>query len=206
MAAELRFLIDGIDRGQPLNPEEFGITINEDDSIGARIVSYDAELIFGGDVFTYLYTKLETSGYCELVRVNVQYLCASGTWQNLVNGYIIATESTFLLDRCEVKTKVYDESFSTKINNNKAIPFSMELTTSKNGAVITPPTKVAIYVFNPNVNYYTDPAYGYTVYDVFKHLVACMSDGLIDFDSNYFAATYPQSDVLFYTSGESLRI
>lgn len=206
MAAELRFLIDGIDRGQPLNPEQFGITINEDDSIGARIVSYDAELIFGGDVFTYLYTKLETSGYCELVRVNVQYLCASGTWQGLVNGYIIATESTFLLDRCEVKTKVYDESFSTKINNNKAIPFSMDLTTSKNGAVITPPTKVAIYVFNPNVNYYTDPAYGYTVYDVFKHLVACMSDGLIDFDSNYFAATYPQSDVLFYTSGESLRI
>jgi hypothetical protein len=207
MAAELRFLIDGIDRGQPLNPEDFGITINEDDSIGARIVSYDADLIFGGDVFTYLYSKLASSGYCELVRVNVQYLCASGNWLGLVNGYIIATESTFLLDRCEVKTKIYDESFSTKINNNKAIPFSMDLTTSKNGAVITPPTKYELWVFRaqPTVSFYP-PAFGYTVYDVFKHLVACMSDGLIDFDSNYFAANYPQNEVLFYTSGESIRI
>jgi hypothetical protein len=206
MAAELKFLIDGLDRGQPLNPEDFGITINEDDSIGARIVSYDNELIFGGDVFTYLYSKLATSGYCELVRVNVQYLCTSGIWLELINGYIIATEAAFILDRCEVKTKVYDESFSTKINNNKAIPFSMDLTLSKNGASIIPPTKVPLYVYYPSVSFYTDPAYAYTVYDVFKHLVACMSDGLIDFDSNYFAATYPQNDVLFYTSGESIRI
>jgi hypothetical protein len=207
MAAELKFLIDGLDRGQPLNPEDFGITINEDDSIGARIVSYDADLIFGGDVFTYLYTKLATSGYCELVRVNVQYLCTSGTWLELINGYIIATEAAFVLDRCEVKTKVYDESFSTKINNNKAIPFSMDLTLSKNGALITPPTKYQLWVFTPQptVSFYP-PAFGYTVYDVFKHLIACMSDGLIDFDSNYFAANYPQNEVLFYTSGESIRI
>jgi hypothetical protein len=207
MAAELKFLIDGLDRGQPLNPEDFGITINEDDSIGARIVSYDADLIFGGDVFTYLYSKLATSGYCELVRVNVQYLCTSGTWLELINGYIIATEAAFVLDRCEVKTKVYDESFSTKINNNKAIPFSMDLTLSKNGALITPPTKYQLWVFTPQptVSFYP-PAFGYTVYDVFKHLIACMSDGLIDFDSNYFAANYPQNEVLFYTSGESIRI
>jgi hypothetical protein len=206
MASELKFLIDGLDRGQPLNPEDFGINITEDDNIGARITSFDNELIFGGDVFSYLYTKLATSGYCELVSVQVQYICSSGTWERLVDGYIIATECNFMLDRCEVKTKLYDETFSTKINNNKNIPFSMRLNTSKNGVSITPPSNVALYVFNPNVSYYTDPAFGYTVYDVFKHLVACMSDGLVDFDSNYFAATYPQNNVLFYTNGQSLRI
>jgi len=206
MAAELKFLIDNLDRGQPLNPEDFGINITEDDSIGARIVSFDNELIFGGDVFTYLYTKLATSGYCELVRVSVQYICASGTWQKLVDGYIIATECNFMLDRCEVKTKLYDETFSTKINNNKNIPFSLRLTTSKNGVAITPPPFQLLYVYNPGVSFYTDPAWGYTVYDVFEHLVNCMSDGLIDFASNYFAATYPQNDVLFYTNGQSIRI
>lgn len=205
MAAELKFLIDNVDRGQPLNPEDFGITINEDSTIGARIVSFDSELIFGGDVFTYLYNKLATSGYCELVRVSVQYLCNSGTWEKLVDGYIIVTESNFLLDRCQVKTKVYDESFSTKINNNKNIPFSLRLTTSKNGTPITPPTAVPLYVFNPGVLIYPDPAYAYTVYDVFAHLVACMSDNLIDFDSNFFAASYPQSNVAFYTNGKSIR-
>lgn len=205
MAAELKFLIDNVDRGQPLNPEDFGITINEDSTIGARIVSFDSELIFGGDVFTYLYNKLATSGYCELVRVSVQYLCNSGTWEKLVDGYIIVTESNFVLDRCQVKTKLYDETFSTKINNNKSIPFSLRLTTSKNGTAITPPTAVPLYVFNPGVLIYPDPAYAYTVYDVFAHLVNCMSDGLIDFDSNFFAASYPQTDVAFYTNGQSIR-
>ena len=148
MAAELKFLIDNLDRGQPLNPEDFGITIHEDDSIGARVVSFDNELIFGGDVFTYFYTKLQTSGYCELVRCSVQYLCNSGTWEKLVDGYIIVTESNFLLEKCQVKTKLYDETFSTKINNNKGIPFSMTLTESKNGTMITPPIKKTLRLFN----------------------------------------------------------
>ena len=148
MAVELKFLIDGIDRGQPLNPEDFGINITEDSSIGARIVSFDNELIFGGDVFGYLYTKLETSGYCELVRVSVLYLCSSGTWERLVDGYIIATESIFDLDKCQVKTKVYDETFSTKINNNKSIPFSLRLTRSKNDTPITPPTIRRLDIFD----------------------------------------------------------
>jgi len=208
MASELKFLIDNLDRGQPLNPEDFSININEDDSIGARIVSFDNELTFGGDVFSYLYAKLETSGYCELVRVNVQYLCeSSGIWERLVNGYIIVTECNFVLDRCEVKTKLYDETFSTKINNNKGIPFSMRLTTSKNGTPITPPNNVSLWVFRPTptISFYP-PSFGYTVYDVFEHLVNCMGDGLIDFASNYFTATYPQNEVPFYTNGESIRI
>jgi hypothetical protein len=206
MASELKFLIDNLDRGQPLNPEDFGINITEDDAIGARIVSFDNELIFGGDVFTYLYTKLATSGYCELVRVSVQYLCSSGTWQRLVEGYIIATECIFSLDKCEVKTKIYDETFSTKINNNKSIPFSLRLTTSKNGATIVPPTIRRLYVFDPGTgSYYTSWSFGYGIYDVFKHLVTCMSDGLIDFDSNLFAYSNPNFDTTVYTQGNVLR-
>ena len=162
MASELKFLIDNLDRGKPLNPEDFGITINEDETIGARIVSFDNELTFGGDVFGYLYAKLETSGYCELVRVEVQYLCESnGVWERLVDGYIIATESNFLLDKCQVKTKVYDETFSTKINNNKSIPFSLRLTTSKNGTPITPPTIRRLDIFDPAMGtWYTNFTYG----------------------------------------------
>jgi hypothetical protein len=206
MAVEIKFLIDNLDRGQPLNPEDFGINITEDDSIGARIVSFDNELIFGGDVFTYLYTKLETSGYCELVRVTVQYLCSSGTWEKLVDGYIIATESVFLLDKCQVKTKLYDETFSTKINNNKSIPFSLSLSESKNGTPITPPVMRRLDIFNPATGTYEAQfAYGYALYDVFQHLINCMSDGLVDFASNFFSYTYPDSSLPVYTQGNVLR-
>jgi hypothetical protein len=207
MASELRFLIDSLDRGQPLNPEDFGINITEDDTIGARIVSFDNELIFGGDVFGYLYNKLATSGYCELVRVEVQYLCESnGIWERLVDGYIIATESNFLLDRCQVKTKVYDETFSTKINNNKSIPFSLRLTTSKNGTPITPPTIRRLDIFDPAMGtWYPNFTYGYGVYDVFAHLVNCMSDGLVDFASDIFDYIDPTNDIPVYTQGNVLR-
>ena len=208
MASELKFLIDNLDRGQPLNPEDFGITITEDDSIGARITSFDNELIFGGDVFTYLYTKLSTSGYCELVKCSVQYLCASGTWEQLVDGYIIATECNFLLDRCQVKTKLYDETFSTKINNNKGIPFSMTLTESKNGTMITPPIKKTLRLFNPANGAAISPASRcYTVYDTFTHLVNCMSDGLVDFQSDFFFIpfTSAQPNVFVYTQGNVMR-
>jgi hypothetical protein len=206
MASELKFLIDNLDRGQPLNPEDFGINITEDDAIGARIVSFDNELIFGGDVFGYLYDKLATSGYCELVRLSVQYLCSSGTWERLVDGYLIVTECNFILDRCQVKTKMYDETFSTKINNNKSIPFSLRLTRSKNDTPITPPTVRRLYVFDPATgSYYTNWAFGYGIYDVFAHLVACMSDGLIDFDSNLFAYSNPNFDTTVYTQGNVLR-
>ena len=206
MAQQLKFLIDGLDRGQPLNPEEFAITINLEDSIGARVVSFNNDLTFGGDVYSYLYKKLETNGYCELVNLRVQYKCASGTWEPLVDGYIIVTECLFIIDKCQVKTKMYDETFSTKINNNKSIPFSLDLTTTKNGQPITPPTLRRLEVFTPGTGVILPLcAYGYPVYDVFKHLVGCMSDNLVDFESDYFKVIKPDFNVPAYTVGKSLR-
>jgi len=199
MAQQIKFLIDNLDRGQPLNPEDFGISITEDSTIGARIVSFDNELIFGGDVFTYFYNKLATSGYCELVRVSVQYKCTTGVWEKLVDGYIIVTESTFDLDKCQVKTKLYDETFSTKINNNKSIPFALTLSTTKNGVSITPPTLRTLALFNPATgNSIVPNSKGYSVYDTFKHLVACMTDDLVDFESNFFYTNYTPNEYPLY--------
>ena len=208
MAQQIKFLIDNLDRGQPLNPEDFGISITEDTSIGARIVSFDNELIFGGDVFSYLYNKLAINGYCELVRVSVQYKCATGIWEKLVDGYIIVTESTFDLDKCQVKTKLYDETFSTKINNNKAIPFALTLNTTKNGIAITPPTLRTLALFNPATGLGIVPnTQGYSIYDVFKHLIACMTDDLVDFESNFFFTNYTFDEYPIYvvTQGNVMR-
>jgi hypothetical protein len=206
MAVDIRFIIDGLDRGQPLNPEDFSVTINEEDSIGARVVSYNNDLIFGGDVYSYLFNKLKTSGYCELVNVRVDYLCGQ-VWQKLVDGYFIVTESIFEYDKCQVKCKLYDETFSTKINNNKSIPFSMNVETTKNGEAVVPPTKRKVRMFNPaSPLIYETMGEGVTVYDALKHLVTCMSDGLVDFDSNYFSTFAGDTDMDVLTNGLNLRI
>jgi hypothetical protein len=206
MAVDIKFLIDGTDRGQPIDAENFSVNISEDKTINARIVSYDNDLTFVGGVYDYLFTKLDQSGFCNLIVVEVQYQCA-GVWKRLTNGYIILSECNFKLDKCQVKTKLYDESFSTKINNNKGIPFSMLNALTKNLQPVTPPTIIDGKFFNPADGVYdADNIIGYQIFDVFKHLVSCMSDNLIDFASNLFEFDLnTDGDLYIVTNGEAIR-
>ena len=69
MAVDIRFIIDGADRGQPLNADEFGFAITENVEINARIVSFDNDLIFSGGVYQYLFGKLDQTGFCNLIGI-----------------------------------------------------------------------------------------------------------------------------------------
>jgi hypothetical protein len=207
MAVDIQFLINGQDRGQPLNAKDFGVSITESVDINARIVTFDNELIFGNDMYTYLFDRLSDTGFCNLVEVEVDYEC-DGAWVKLTNGYIVVSECTFDLDKCQVKTKLYDDTFSTRINNNKSIPFSTALTTTKNGNIIVPPRIFLGKFFNPPTGEYDNNYVGViSVYEAFKHLVNCMSDGLVDFESSLFFwdinNDYPSTLIL--TNGIALR-
>jgi hypothetical protein len=205
MAIEIKFLIDGIDRGQPLNPQDFGFSVAEDDSIGSRIVSFNNDLFFDGTAYQYLFEKVVDRSFCQLVRVQVQYRCQN-SWERLVDGYIIVTETVFDLDKCRVKTKLYDESFSTKINNNKGIPFSLSCVVTKNLEPIVPPARRLIKLFNPASPIGTfDAGRGVTVFDALTHLVSCMSDNLVDFASDFFFAEPDDADIVCITNGRSIR-
>jgi hypothetical protein len=206
MAVDIKFLIDGADRGQPTNADDFSVNVTEDKKINARIISYDNDLIFVGGVYEYLFSKLDQNGFCNLINVEVQYVCA-GVWKRLTKGYIILSECTFLLDKCQVKTKLYDESFSTKINNNKGIPFSMLNAVTKNLQPVVPPPVLLGKFFNPaNGVYDNNLIFGYSAFDVFKHLISCMSDNLIDFASTVFNFNAGASgDFILVTNGEAIR-
>jgi hypothetical protein len=124
----------------------------------------------------------------------------------LTNGYIILSECNFLLDKCQVKTKLYDESFSTKINNNKGIPFSLSCTITKNLLPVVPPPLLRGKLFNPPDGSYGEDIFGNLVYDAFNHLIFCMSDGQIDFASSFFQFDLSNSgDFLIITNGEAIR-
>jgi len=75
MAVDLKFIIDGADRGQPTNLEDFGVTVKLDTAINTRIVSFDNDLVFVGGVYEYLFNNLVDTGGCSLVDVEVQYQC-----------------------------------------------------------------------------------------------------------------------------------
>lgn len=203
MAQQIKFLLDGEDRGQVLNPEAFGVTITEDQQLNIRIVSFDNDLEFGGDVYSYLF-DLFVQSTCDLVSVDVQYLCGRN-WQKLTSGWFVLSECTFNLDRCRVTTKLYDENFSTKINNNKGIKFSTASILTKNLEAVVAPDIYSVEYFNPATGVFDAEVIGHvTVYDAFKHLVSCMSDNLIDFDSDYFRLNAAPSECAFLTNGRAI--
>ena len=209
MAVDIRFLIDGADYGQPTNADDFGFTIAEESTINARIVSFNNDLNFIGGSFEYIYNNLIDTGGCSLIKVDVQYLCA-GVWKRLTNGYIVVSECVFDLDRCSVTTKLYDDSFSTKINNNKSIPFFSDSNITKNLEPIVPPEVHFVNLFNPaNNQYQTSSNTGFiTIYDAFKHLVGCMSDNLVDFESDYFGNQineFGYGTTLMVSNGQAIR-
>jgi hypothetical protein len=205
MAKELRFLLDGEDRGQPLNPEEFGCRVSESDLINSRIVSFENDLEFGGLTYQYIFDRVVTDGYCRLINVRVDYKCASG-WEFLTDGYIVVTECKFDYDRCRVSTKLYDSTFSTKINNNKSIPFSLSNNQTKNLEPITPPARRLLKLFNPAIpTSISEAGRGISVYDAFKHLVGCMTDNLVGFESDFFFTQPSDTDTICISNGRSIR-
>jgi hypothetical protein len=209
MAVNIKFLIDGADRGQPTNAEDFGVNISLDSAINARIVSFDNDLLFVGGVYQYIFDNLVETGGCSLIDVEVQYECA-GTWKRLVNGYIIVSECAFDLDKCQVKTKVYDDSFSTKINNNKSIPFYSNSDITKNLQTIVPPTVIDVAFFNAATGVFdvVNLVGCIKVYDALKFLVSCMSDNFVDFESDYFRNQIDSNGygkTLMVTNGLAMR-
>jgi hypothetical protein len=209
MAVDIKFLIDGADRGQPTNAEEFGVSVSLDQTINARIVSFDNDLTFVGGTYEYIFNNLVETGGCSLIDVEVQYECA-GTWKRLANGYIIVSECNFDLDKCQVKTKIYDDSFSTKINNNKSIPFYSNSDITKNLQTATPPTIYDVSFFNAsNGDFDVVNLVGcIKIYDALKFLVSCMSDNFVDFESDYFRNQineFGYGKTLMMTNGLAIR-
>jgi len=209
MAVDIKFLIDGADRGQPTNVEEFGVTVTLDKAINARIVSFDNDLIFVAGVYEYIFNNLVDTGGCSLINVEVQYQCG-GLWKRLTNGYIIVSECSFNVDKCQVRTKLYDDSFSTKINNNKSIPFYSNSNITKNLLTVIPPTIYDVAFFNAATGIYdtANLVGAIKVYDALKFLVSCMSDNFVDFESDYFRNQINEfgfGKTLMVTNGLAMR-
>lgn len=191
MAQKIRFRLDGTIYNGIGNPEEFGISITEDTQLNFRFASFDNELEFVADAYAYLNGLISDACGCGLVDVSVEYLCSSQSWQRLCTGYLILSECITDLDRCKIRTKVYDNTFSTLINNNKSIQFSVRSSITKNLIPIASlPTWYVVDMFVPATGAYdtTNFVYGVRVEEALKHLVKCMTDDRVDCVAPPFAS------------------
>ena len=189
MAQQIRFRLDGTIYGGIANPMDFGVTIAEEPTLQYRFVSFDNDIRFIGDGYAYLNNLIESDCGCDLVSVDVEYLCGQTSWQRLCTGFIILAECVTNYDKCEITTKLFDNTFATLINNNKAIPFSLRSEFTKNLQAVVPPNYKVLDLFVPATGVYdtTNFVYGIRVEDAFTQLVACMTDNRVDVSTPPFA-------------------
>jgi hypothetical protein len=189
----IQFLIEGTQYEDPLNWDEFAIRLSRDRALNAVIVSYDIDLILGTGAFKYLNDLRLTNQYCEPLKVLIKYHCGNGNWYDLVRGYIFLTECRFNLTTCSVSTKIFDETFSSYIGNNRSIPFITNAGFTKELVPMVPLQAYKLVSFNPKTNIDVRLSWGFKVYDLFEKLIEFISNGKVKFASNFFSNLIPSN-------------
>jgi hypothetical protein len=204
----IQFIINGEQYEDPLNWDDFAIRLARDRSLNAVLVSYDVSLILGSDAYKYLNNLRLTNQYCEPLPVLIKYHCGTGGWYDLVRGYIFLTECRFNLSQCTVSVRIFDESFSSYIGNNRAVPFNTSADRSKELVPIPSVVPYGLTTFNPKTGIYGRVVRGYKLFDVFESCVNFISNNKVKLISSFLSNVIPGNDGdynLFITSGASLR-
>ncbi len=191
-----RFYLNNTLVSDPINWSEFTETIERDDSIKGLLPKYDNSLKFNAGGYDLLYTLIKESGFCNLVELKVEYKCTdNGTYVNILDGYIFLSDCKFNLNQCTVECDVMDNNYGARIFNNKSIEIFLDSSLSKNLTTITPcPSKLVTFFVPSSGLPVVTKRKVYAVWDTLRYFVDWMSDGLIDFESDFFDYTLTVTD------------
>ena len=178
------FRFDGTNVNEPSNWNKLITTIRRDDASRGLLVTQDAQLIFTGPEYTYLYDKLRNDGFCGYTDLEILESCLmDGNYESVYTGVIFTSDCEFELDRCTATTKVQDNSFYAKINGRKSNDAYINVGRSINDIAIDACVPITITLFYPCSPASEADRYGYRMLDVMEFLVAFMTDGEVGFRS-----------------------
>lgn len=198
------YLLDGVDRGAPVNDKDLLTTIKRGANLDGFLVTQDADLVWQGDAYTYLYNKFNSDNYCSEVEVDIIDECENGQVFDIYTGIIKMSTLKFEEQTCTARGKVMDNSFYSYINNNKSYGVSPTQNGTKNGVEISPPDIWEIRVFDPSTGVYDlTTRKAYRVYDLLEHAITVITDGRVGFVSDFL---WNQSEELFLTTGNALSV
>jgi len=188
------YLDDALLSTEPNGWSDINYMIKFDKEIHGRLITIDADLTFYGDGYDYIVNKLYTDGFCSTINLKILEACADSNYRLAHEGIIFLSQIQIDEKACGVLTKPSDNSFYSKISNNRGLNVLPWVEQSKNGVEIEPAELEKIGFFNPvdGVYYphtlvtgdYTST--GYRAFEVFRYLVAWMTDGTVDFGSTLF--------------------
>jgi len=191
----------------PRGWDEADIISQRDKTIRGLFVNYTTDLEFWGDGFDYL-DNIMNQDYCQTVAVLIETDdCNAGTWVEEFNGIIQLTQiSKYDVQKRIISTKILDESFDAKIDNNKSLKAFVDVGTSKNGVDIQAASENDIQVFDPTSGFNTfngTTREGYRAFDCFRFIIDYMTDGQVGFKSDVFSGEFYHWMVF---NGKELRV
>lgn len=181
-----RFYLDNNLVEDATNWDDFSETIERDDQIKGLLPKYEVKLQFNSSGYKYLFEKLFTSGFCQLVELRVDYACSGNNYKPMLTGYIFLTECKFNLNKCTVDCEVEDNNYGARIYRNKSIKVYLDTDKTKNGEDLTACDYADIQLFTPTTGTYSGATRKvYKVKDAFRFLIEFMTDNQVGFESNY---------------------
>ena len=173
---------------QPDGWDNIASSIKRDDLTGGLVFDADIKLAsYGGQD---LYIALKAAWDADKFGTSsLDIFQRNGTVGYILihSGTIFHTDCKWKLINNSVEFKVDDTSFFTKINSNKNIESSIDVTLSKNQVPIVAPTYFELEMHKvSNGTYYAQKRNAYKVYDVIKYYIDFMTDGTVGFESECF--------------------
>lgn len=189
-----RYYLDGNLIPEAQGWDKFITSIKRDKTNNGISVAQDFTLTFGASVYNYFQGKLNSDGYCYEAELLIEYSVDNGNnWLTFHNGIIYLSDIRFDEKRKECTARIQDNSFYAYINNNVNVATFLFAGKSKNGVLITTPPMQYLQCSEVATNnpFPINSTAGYEyksflVYDVFKYLIAFMTDNKVDFKSTTF--------------------
>lgn len=191
MGVILKCFLDGDEYTLPLEWGNFTTSIKRDDVINGLFEKNEQTFTFYDDAYQYLKNIFDSDSFCNAVELVITGSVDGDSYDNYFIGEIHISDITFDEKRLYAKTKIQDNSFYAKINNNRAAGSLLHVPKSKAGDTISAATITTMKVFAPTTGAYYSAAgvrggASYRVYDAFEYLINFMTDGTVGFASDSF--------------------
>jgi len=183
--SKYQFYLDGILYSDPVGWPSWVASIKRDQDIGGITSTTDGNFTFTGDAYTYLYNQRK-QGYCAIIDVLIMESCGrNGSFEVAYKGFIFLSDVEFNITKCTASCTLEDDSYFSRIDNNKSIECYVNAGKSKNGVDIDIPSEWTVSMFDPCTGTATglpDPV-TYRLHDVVRYLIDFLTDATVGFRS-----------------------
>lgn len=165
--------------------------IVKDKTLNGLITRYTTELTFIGDGYDYLKGILDDNGFCATVPVLIEERCSENdVWSTYFEGQISLSDDNVEVDleRCEIKTQIKDRGAVETVSKGRNVKVAV-LTDAGNTVYggITPVNFLELHDASGNHGGTHYDVAGFTVQGMFEHILAQISEGGINFESDFFS-------------------